>query len=78
MCTRRTAACTTRTTGASTIPDALVVIERWESEEHLAAHAAAPHMKAFSELAAEHRAGPSDVVRYQMVPIDGHPDKSHF
>lgn len=59
-------------------PDALVVIERWESEEHLAAHAAAPHMKAFSELAAGHRAGPSDVVRYHMVPIDGHPDKSHF
>ena len=59
-------------------PDALIVIERWESEEHLAAHAAAPHMKAFGELAAEHRAGPSDVVSYYMVPTDGHPDKSHF
>ena len=59
-------------------PDALVVIERWESEEALAAHAAAPHMKAFSQLAAEHRAGPSEVVRYQMVPIEGDPERSHF
>src|SRR3954468_15088887 len=28
-------------------PDAFVVIEKWESEDHLMAHAAAPHMKAY-------------------------------
>ena len=28
-------------------PDAFVVIEKWESEDHLKAHAAAPHMKAY-------------------------------
>jgi quinol monooxygenase YgiN len=28
-------------------PDAFVVIEKWESEEALKAHAAAPHMKAY-------------------------------
>ena len=28
-------------------PDAFVVIERWESADHLKAHAVAPHMKAY-------------------------------
>ena len=28
-------------------PDAFVVIEKWESVDHLKAHAAAPHMKAY-------------------------------
>ena len=28
-------------------PDTFVVIEKWESEDHLKAHAAAPHMKAY-------------------------------
>ena len=28
-------------------PDSFVVIEKWESEDHLKAHAAAPHMKAY-------------------------------
>ena len=28
--------------------DTFVVIEKWESEDHLKAHAAAPHMKAYS------------------------------
>ena len=28
-------------------PDSFVVIEKWESAETLAAHAAAPHMKAY-------------------------------
>jgi quinol monooxygenase YgiN len=28
-------------------PDSFVVIEKWESPAHLAAHAAAPHMKAY-------------------------------
>jgi quinol monooxygenase YgiN len=30
-------------------PDAFVVIEKWESEDALKAHAAAPHMKAYGE-----------------------------
>ena len=29
-------------------PDTFVVIEKWESEDHLKAHAAAPHMKAYA------------------------------
>jgi len=29
-------------------PDAFVVIEKWESEDHLKAHAATPHMKAYA------------------------------
>ena len=28
-------------------PDTFVVIEKWESEDHLKAHAATPHMKAY-------------------------------
>jgi quinol monooxygenase YgiN len=28
-------------------PDSFVVIEKWESADHLKAHAAAPHMKAY-------------------------------
>src|SRR3954469_8516861 len=28
-------------------PDSFVVIEKWESEDHLKAHAVAPHMKAY-------------------------------
>jgi quinol monooxygenase YgiN len=28
-------------------PDSFVVIEKWESEEHLKAHAVAPHMKEY-------------------------------
>ena len=28
-------------------PDSFVVVEKWESEDHLKAHAAAPHMKAY-------------------------------
>ncbi len=59
-------------------PDALVVIERWASADALAAHAAAPHMAAFGQRVAEHRAAPAQVVRYEMVPIDGDPEKSHF
>ena len=28
-------------------PDTFVVVEKWDSEDHLKAHAAAPHMKAY-------------------------------
>ena len=30
-------------------PDTFVVIEKWETLEHLKAHAVAPHMKAYAE-----------------------------
>ena len=59
-------------------PEAIVVIERWASEAALQEHAAAPHMAAFSARAEEHRDAPADVVRYEMVPIEGDPAKSHF
>ena len=34
-------------------PDSFVVIEKWQSMEALAAHAAAPHMKAYGKATAE-------------------------
>jgi len=30
-------------------PDTFVVVEKWESMDHLKAHAAAPHMKTYAE-----------------------------
>lgn len=30
-------------------PDAFVVVEKWETLDHLKAHAVAPHMKAYGE-----------------------------
>ncbi|MEL6226862.1 MAG: antibiotic biosynthesis monooxygenase, partial [Pseudomonadota bacterium] len=33
--------------------DTFVVIEKWASAEHLAAHAAAPHMKAYGAKVAD-------------------------
>src|SRR5256714_8541424 len=38
-------------------PDTFVVIEKWESEDHLKAHAAAPHMKAYGAKTKELLAG---------------------
>ncbi len=34
-------------------PDSFVVVEKWESPAHLAAHAAAPHMAAYGAKARE-------------------------
>ncbi|TBW41172.1 antibiotic biosynthesis monooxygenase [Siculibacillus lacustris] len=34
-------------------PDTFVVIEKWESAAHLAAHAAAPHMAAYGAATAD-------------------------
>ena len=42
---------------ASYGPDSFVVIEKWESPEHLRAHAAAPHMKAYGEKTRDMLAG---------------------
>lgn len=38
-------------------PDAIVVIEKWESLDALKAHAAAPHMKAYAEKVKDMLAG---------------------
>ena len=38
-------------------PDTFVVIEKWESEAALKAHAVAPHMKAYGEKVREMLAG---------------------
>jgi quinol monooxygenase YgiN len=38
-------------------PDAFVVIEKWESPDHLKAHAAAPHMKAYGAKTKDMLAG---------------------
>ena len=59
-------------------PDTIVVIERWASEPALAAHAAAPHMRAFSQRAAQYRARPTEVRRYTMIPADALPEKASF
>ena len=37
--------------------DTFVVIEKWESEDHLKAHAAAPHMKAYGAKTKDMLAG---------------------
>ena len=38
-------------------PDTFVVIEKWESPDHLKAHAAAPHMKAYGAKTRDMLAG---------------------
>jgi len=38
-------------------PDTFVVIEKWESADHLAAHAKAPHMAAYAERVKDMLAG---------------------
>ena len=38
-------------------PDTFVVIEKWESADHLKAHAVAPHMKAYSAKTKDMLAG---------------------
>lgn len=38
-------------------PDSFAVIEKWESLEHLRAHAAAPHMAAYGAATKDHLTG---------------------
>jgi quinol monooxygenase YgiN len=40
-------------------PNLFVVVERWESREHLDAHGRAPHMKVWRELSAPFKASPT-------------------
>lgn len=43
-------------------PDRVVIVEKWESVDHLKAHAVAPHMKAY-------RAGVKDYVRSMELRV---------
>jgi quinol monooxygenase YgiN len=40
-------------------PNLFVVVERWETREHLDAHGRAPHMKVWRELSAPFKASPT-------------------
>jgi quinol monooxygenase YgiN len=42
-------------------PNLFVVVERWESREHLDAHGRAPHMKVWRELSAPFKASPTAI-----------------
>src|SRR5882757_123366 len=42
-------------------PNLFVVVERWETREHLGAHSKAPHMKVWRELSAPLKASPTVV-----------------
>ncbi|MEU2752332.1 putative quinol monooxygenase [Streptomyces collinus] len=50
-------------------PDRFVLIERWSSEEALAAHDASPHMVEADAAATAFRAGPATVVRLVSEPL---------
>src|SRR3954464_13146966 len=45
-------------------PTRLVVFERWDSEEHLAAHFATPHIAEFRRAVADYPRGDRDIRRY--------------
>ena len=42
-------------------PNLFVVVERWETREHLDAHGRAPHMKGWRELSAPFKASPTAI-----------------
>jgi len=44
-------------------PDRFVLLEEWESPEHLAAHVESPHMRQAGKTSAEFRAGPAELLR---------------
>lgn len=50
-----------------TDPGRLVFYENWTSAEHLARHAASPHVQAFRALAADLLEAPSRVERYRRI-----------
>lgn len=50
-------------------PDRFVLIERWASEEALAAHDITPHMVQADATNAAFRAGPADVLRLTPEPL---------
>src|SRR5437763_15175637 len=51
-------------------PDSFVVIEKWESEDHLKAHAAAPHMKASGAMTRDMLASRTIHVLKPVLSID--------
>lgn len=48
--------------GAAANPQALTILETWESPEHLSAHLASPHMATFRHAAADRRENASVTV----------------
>ncbi|MEU0178137.1 putative quinol monooxygenase [Streptomyces massasporeus] len=50
-------------------PDRFVLLERWASEEALAAHDASPHMIAADAASPAFRAGPATVVKLVPAPL---------
>ena len=58
-------------------PEKLVVVERWESSEALAEHAAAPHMNAMRAKAAGMTVE-TRVLRFDKIDCPGMPEKSNL
>jgi quinol monooxygenase YgiN len=50
-------------------PDRFVLIERWASEDALAAHDITPHMVEADTTSPAFRAGPAEVVRLTPDPV---------
>lgn len=50
-------------------PDRFVLIERWASQEALAAHDATPHMIEADAAGPAFRAGPADVIPLVAEPL---------
>ncbi|ATZ28827.1 Antibiotic biosynthesis monooxygenase [Streptomyces lavendulae subsp. lavendulae] len=50
-------------------PERFVLIERWSSQEALAAHDATPHMIEADAASPAFRAGPAQVLRLAAEPL---------
>lgn len=50
-------------------PDRFVLIERWSSQEALAAHDATPHMIEADAVSPTFRAGPAEVIQLVAEPV---------
>jgi quinol monooxygenase YgiN len=48
-------------------PDRFVMLEQWDSADHLTAHDATPHMLEAAIQNAAFRAGPAEVLKLQLV-----------
>ena len=50
-------------------PNSICLVERWENDEALMTHAAAPHMKTFIEAIVPTLDGGMDVVRHDVSKV---------
>jgi quinol monooxygenase YgiN len=50
-------------------PNSILLVERWEDDAALMAHAAAPHMKSFIEAIVPTLDGGMDVVRHDVSKV---------